>query len=46
MLKNENEKQVNLTKTIHISTFLARSFYDFKNGTHYAFDTSNFTRKH
>ncbi len=42
---NETKKQFNLIKTPQISLFLSRSFYDYKNGTHFAFDTSNFTKK-
>jgi hypothetical protein len=43
---NEQSEKFKLTKTPQISLFLSRSFYDFKNGTHFAFDTSNFTKKH
>ena len=44
-LKNDDDKSIVLTKLPQISLFLARSFYDYKNGTHFAFDTSNFTKK-
>ena len=33
------------SQTITLSSFLIRSLYDYKNGTRYAFDTSNFTKK-
>ncbi len=33
------------TQTITLSSFLVRSFYDYKHGTRYAFDTANFTKK-
>lgn len=38
----------NLTTTFHqtitLSSFLVRSFYDYKHGTRFAFDTTNFTK--
>lgn len=40
-----NGEQYVLNKTLAISLFLARSHYDFKHNTHYAFDTTNFTKK-
>ena len=46
LLMTINGKQkIALIKTPQISLFLSRSFYDYKNGTHFAFDTSNFTKK-
>lgn len=32
-------------QTITLSSFLVRSFFDYKHGTHLAFDTTNFTKK-
>lgn len=43
---DESHQQFRLIKTPQISLFLSRSFYDYKNGTHFAFDTSNFTKNH
>lgn len=40
-----NNKQLILNKTLPISLFLVRARYDYQNHTHYAFDTTNFTRK-
>ncbi len=40
-----DKKEVILKKTIPFSLFLVRSRYDFANGTHYAFDTTQFNRK-
>jgi hypothetical protein len=37
--------QQTLKKTITLSTFLVRSFYDYEHGTKLAFDTANFTKK-
>jgi hypothetical protein len=34
-----------LKKTIALSAFLVRSYYDFTHGTKLAFDTTNFTKK-
>ena len=46
LLMTINGKQkIALIKTPQISLFLSRSFYDYKNGTHFAFDTTNFTKK-
>lgn len=41
-----NGKQYILNKTLTISLFLVRTHYDFEHNTHYAFDTTNFTKKH
>ncbi|MFY7965089.1 MAG: hypothetical protein ACOVO1_09350 [Chitinophagaceae bacterium] len=41
-----NNKQLPLTKTLPISLFLVRSKYDYQHHTHYAFDTTNFSKKH
>ncbi len=41
-----NGKQYLLSKTLAISLFLLRTHYDFEHNTHYAFDTTNFTKKH
>jgi hypothetical protein len=41
-----NLKQLLLTKTLPISLFLIRIKYDYQHKTHYAFDTSNFTKRH
>jgi hypothetical protein len=43
-VKEGGKKKV-LKKTIALSTFLVRSYYDFKHGTKLAFDTTNFTKK-
>jgi hypothetical protein len=34
-----------LIKTITLSTFLVRSFYDYEHGTKLAYDSTNFTKK-
>lgn len=41
-----NNKQLPLTKTLPISLFLVRAKYDYQHHTHYAFDTTNFSKKH
>ncbi len=41
-----NGKNYLLSKTPTISLFLVRIKYDYQNHTHYAFDTTNFTKKH
>jgi hypothetical protein len=38
-------KKLHLKKTITLSTFLVRSYYDYIHGTKLAFDTTNFTKK-
>lgn len=40
-----NKKKVVMKKMLQFSLFLARSRYDFTNGTRYAFDTTQFNRK-
>jgi hypothetical protein len=40
-----DKKEVTLLKTLPFSLFLVRSRYDYANGTHYAFDTTQFNRK-
>ncbi len=45
-LTYNKKQQFKLIKTPQISLFLIRSWNDYKNGTHYAFNTSNFTKKH
>jgi hypothetical protein len=40
-----DKKQVVMKKMLPFSLFLVRSRYDFSNGTHYAFDTTQFNRK-
>lgn len=35
-----------LQKTPTLSLFLVRSYYDYTHGTHLAFDSTNFTKKH
>lgn len=39
-------KILKMQKTLPISLFLVRSKYDYEHKTHFAFDTSNFTKKH
>jgi len=41
---NATEK-FQLTKTITLSSFLVRSYYDFQHGTKLAFDKTEFTKK-
>ena len=38
--------KVMLKKTLPLSTFLVRSFYDYQHGTKLAFDQTDFTKKH
>lgn len=40
-----DKKQVVMKKMLPFSLFLVRSRYDFTNGTHYAFDTTQFSTK-
>lgn len=40
-----DKKEITLLKTLPFSLFLVRSRYDYTNGTHYAFDTTQFNRK-
>ncbi|MEO7530240.1 MAG: hypothetical protein ABIS69_02480 [Sediminibacterium sp.] len=40
-----DKKKLVLKKLLPISLFLVRTRYDFANGTHYAFDTTQFNRK-
>lgn len=40
-----DKKKVVMKKMLQFSLFLARSHYDFANGTKYAFDTTQFNRK-
>jgi len=44
-LVEANKSKTIFSKTIAFSSFLVRSFYDYKHGTRYAFDTANFTKK-
>jgi len=44
-LVGANKSKTIFSKTIAFSSFLVRSFYDYKHGTKYAFDTANFTKK-
>ena len=44
-LSKPNHTPLKLQKTITLSDFLVRSFYDFQHGTRLAFDKRNFTRK-
>ena len=44
-ITSSGKQKIALIKTPQISLFLSRSFYDYKNRTHFAFDTSNFTKK-
>jgi len=44
LLDHQNLK-TRFSQTITFSSFLVRSFYDYKHGTGYAFDTANFTKK-
>ena len=44
-LVEANKSKTIFSKTIAFSSFLVRSFYDYKHGTKYAFDTANFTKK-
>ena len=41
-----NNKQIPLTKTLPISLFFVRTKYDYEHHTNFAFDTTNFTKKH
>ena len=41
-----NGKKNSLYKTPTLSLFLVRSYYDYTHGTHLAFDSSNYTKKH
>jgi hypothetical protein len=41
-----NGQQYLLSKTLAISLFLVRTHYDFEHHTNFAFDTTNFTKKH
>lgn len=41
-----DQRKVELKKTIPFGLFLVRSRYDYSNGTHYAFDTAVYTKKH
>lgn len=53
--KKVNKKDIHLiepkkskttfSQTITLSSFLVRSFYDYKHGTRYAFDTANYNKK-
>lgn len=45
MYLDKSGRAFKMTKTPQISLFLFRSFYDYKKGTHLAFDTSNFTKR-
>ncbi len=40
-----DHKEVIMRKILPFSLFLVRSRYDFSNGTHYAFDTTQFNKK-
>jgi hypothetical protein len=40
-----DKKEVVMKKLLPFSLFLVRSRYDFSNGTHYAFDTTQFRQK-
>ena len=42
---NETGSNIQLNKTPQISLFLSRSIYDYKNGTRYAFDKTNFSKR-
>ncbi len=44
--KTSTGSTIQLNKTPQISLFLTRSWHDYQNGTHFAFDTSNYTKKH
>ena len=39
-----NNSTTTFHQTITLSSFLVRSFYDYKHGTRFAFDTTNFTK--
>jgi hypothetical protein len=41
-----DQKKLVLKKTIPFGLFLVRSRYDYSNGTKYAFDTAEYTKKH
>lgn len=41
-----DQHKVEMKKTIPFGLFLVRSRYDYNNGTHYAFDTAQYTKKH
>jgi hypothetical protein len=40
------QEKLMLKKTLPLSTFLVRSFYDYQHGTKLAFDQTDFTKKH
>jgi len=40
------QEKLMLKKTLPLSTFLVRSFYDYQRGTKLAFDQTDFTKKH
>lgn len=42
----EGGQKKRLIKTPTLSVFLVRSYYDYTHGTHLAFDSTNFTKKH
>ncbi len=44
-LLNQEGNKLIMKKTITLSTFLVRSFYDFQHGTKLAFDSVNFTKR-
>jgi hypothetical protein len=41
-----DQKKTVMRKTIPFGLFLVRSRYDHSNGTHFAFDTAQYTKKH
>ena len=41
-----NNKQIIFAKTLPISLFFTRAKYDYEHHTNFAFDTTNFTKKH
>jgi hypothetical protein len=44
LIEPKNSKTT-FSQTITLSSFLVRSFYDYKHGTRYAFDTTNYNKK-
>lgn len=44
-LINQAGNKLELKKTLALSTFLVRSYYDFQHGTKLAFDSVNFTKR-